>query len=274
MKRPTSATEGPNAIDMGHASIHLKYEDRAAHADVEFASAHGGELRVDVAARVNLAYPAVTEGIDAKKIPVHGKVVAKDFDVAWLARFNEQVETLGGKVSADAKMAGTVGDPQFIGDVRWKNGKVVAIDPAQGRRAEALATARSAGRRCRPLARVADGLEDRIEVEVEVAHRLVARQAGRGKPLLLLEFAQRLAGRRIELPVGLLAVEEPLLLEGAAESSARRRPAGCRERCWRSAGRSRPPARVRAWSGGPPPEVEASRACGRSRSRGPGRRPA
>ena len=129
VKRPASAAEGPNAIDMGHASIHLTYEDRAAHAAVDFASAHGGELRVDVAARVNLAYPAVTAGIDAKKIPVHGKVVAKDFDVAWIARFNEQLETLGGQVSADAKVAGTVGDPQFIGDVRWKNGKVVAIAP-------------------------------------------------------------------------------------------------------------------------------------------------
>ena len=129
--RPPGAVEGPNAIDLGHASIHLTYEDRAAHADVEFASAHGGELRVNAAARVNLAYPAVSEGIDAKKIPVHGKVVAKDFDVAWLARFNEQVETLGGQVSADAKVAGTVGDPQFIGDVRWKNGKVVTVAPAR-----------------------------------------------------------------------------------------------------------------------------------------------
>ena len=131
VKRPTTAAEGPNAVDMGHATIQLTYEDRAAHAAVDFASAQGGELRVDVAARVNLAYPAVTEGIDAKKIPVHGKVVAKNFDVAWMARFNEQVETLGGKVSADAKLAGTIGDPQFIGDVRWRNGKVVTVAPAK-----------------------------------------------------------------------------------------------------------------------------------------------
>ena len=129
VRRPASAREGPDAIDLGHASLHLTYEDRAAHADVEFASAHGGELHVNAGARVNLAYPAVTEGIDTKKLPVHGKVVAKDFDVAWLARFSDQVETLGGKVSADAKVAGTVGDPQFIGDVRWKNGKVVAVAP-------------------------------------------------------------------------------------------------------------------------------------------------
>ena len=131
VKRPASASKGPDAIDLGHARIHLTYEDRAAHADLDFASAQGGELRVDASARVNLAYPAVAEGIDAKKLPLHGKVVAKDFDVGWLARFNDQVETLGGKVSADAKVAGTVGDPQFIGDVRWKNGKVVTVAPAK-----------------------------------------------------------------------------------------------------------------------------------------------
>jgi autotransporter translocation and assembly factor TamB len=105
----------------------LTYEDRAAHADVDFASAHGGELRVDAGTRVDLSYPRVTEGIVAQKLPVHGKVVAKDFDVAWIARFNDRVEALGGQVSANAKLAGTVGDPQFIGDVRWKNGKVVAV---------------------------------------------------------------------------------------------------------------------------------------------------
>jgi autotransporter translocation and assembly factor TamB len=133
VKRPASAdaSEGPDAVDVGHADVHLTYEARAARADVDFASAHGGELHVDATARVNLAYPAVSEGIDAKKIPVRGKIVAKDFDVAWIARFNDQVETLGGRVSADAKVAGTVGAPQFIGDVRWKNGKVVTVAPSK-----------------------------------------------------------------------------------------------------------------------------------------------
>ena len=83
-------------------------------------------LRADAATRVDLSYPAVTHPIVVKKLPVHGKVVAKDFDVAWIARFNPRIETLGGQVNANARLAGTVADPQFIGDVRWKNGKVVA----------------------------------------------------------------------------------------------------------------------------------------------------
>ena len=64
-----------------------------------------------------------------KKIPVDGKVVAKHFDVAWLASLDQQVKTLAGKVSAKAKVAGTVGDPQLTGDVHWENGKMVVLGP-------------------------------------------------------------------------------------------------------------------------------------------------
>ncbi len=131
VERRASAPEGVNPADLGQAEIRVSYEDRAAHADLEFASAHGGQLQVDAVARVDLSYPAVSEGVDFQKIPVHGKVVAKEFDVAWMARFNDQIETLGGRVNANAKIAGTVGDPQFIGDIRWKNGKVVTVDPSK-----------------------------------------------------------------------------------------------------------------------------------------------
>lgn len=126
VKRPASATTGPKTLDVGRARIHLTYADRAAQADIDFASAHGGTLRVDAAAGIDLSYPRVAQGIVVKKIPVHGKVVAKDLDVAWISRFNDRVEALGGQVSANAQLAGTVGAPQFIGDVRWKGGKVVA----------------------------------------------------------------------------------------------------------------------------------------------------
>jgi autotransporter translocation and assembly factor TamB len=65
-----------------------------------------------------------------KKIPLHGKVVAKAFDVAWIAQFNPRVETLGGQVSANAHLTGTLADPQFLGDIQWKNGEVVATAPS------------------------------------------------------------------------------------------------------------------------------------------------
>ena len=126
VRRPAGATVGAPTVEVGHARIRLTYQNRAAHADLDLASAHGGALRVDAAARVDLGYPGVSKGIAIKKIPVRGKVVAKDLDVAWIAQFNPRVETLGGQVNANAQLAGTLGDPQFVGDVRWKNGKVVA----------------------------------------------------------------------------------------------------------------------------------------------------
>ncbi|MEP6651851.1 MAG: AsmA family protein [Myxococcales bacterium] len=123
------AVKGPEEIDIGHARVHVKYEDRDARADVDFKSAHGGALAVDVNARIDLSYPRITRPLVVSKIPISGKVVAHELDVAWISQFNERVETLGGQVNANAKLAGTVGDPQFLGDVRWKNGRVVATVP-------------------------------------------------------------------------------------------------------------------------------------------------
>lgn len=120
-----AAAGAPTTIDLGRARVRLTYENRVAHADVELASAHGGTLRADAAARTDLSYPAIAEPIDMKRLPVHGKVAARNFDVSWIAPFHAQIESLGGQVTADARLAGTVGDPRFIGDVRWKNGQVV-----------------------------------------------------------------------------------------------------------------------------------------------------
>jgi translocation and assembly module TamB len=133
-RKATKAASGKIAgaaeqIDLGHVRVHLTYAERTARADIDFGSAHGGTLNVDASARVDLSYPRVTRGLVVAKIPVHGQVAAKDLDVAWLAQFNPRVESLGGQVNAKAKLAGTVGDPQFVGDVRWKNGKVIATAP-------------------------------------------------------------------------------------------------------------------------------------------------
>jgi hypothetical protein len=127
--RPAVAKHASEVIDVGHARVHLAYAHRSARADIDFSSAHGGTLKVDAVAKIDLSYPRVTRGIVAAKIPIEGKVVAHDLEVAWISRFNERVESLGGQVNANAKLAGTVGDPQFLGDVRWKNGNVVATVP-------------------------------------------------------------------------------------------------------------------------------------------------
>lgn len=148
-----TSAKTPDAIDLGHMKLRLTYAAKEAKADLDFAASHGGTLRVDASTHVDLSYPRVTEGIVVPKLPVRGKVAAKDLDVAWLAQLSDRVQTLAGRVDADAKLAGTAGDPQFVGDVRWKNGKVIANapagTPASGERANAPAAApraRRAGR--------------------------------------------------------------------------------------------------------------------------------
>jgi hypothetical protein len=118
-------------IDVGQARVHLTYVHRAARLNIDFRSAHGGTLLVEAAAHVSLSYPRLPqERLAIARIPVRGKVVARDLDVAWIARFSPRVESLGGQVTADARLAGTVGDPQFVGDVRWKNGQVITTGSA------------------------------------------------------------------------------------------------------------------------------------------------
>ncbi|MEA2700586.1 MAG: translocation and assembly module TamB, partial [Myxococcales bacterium] len=139
VSRPAKAAQEPvqepgkaaKPIDIGQARVHLTYAQRAARLNLDFRSSHGGTLLVDAAAHVDLGYPRLTqERLAVAKIPIRGKVVARNLNVAWIARFNPRVESLGGQVTADVRLAGTVGDPQFIGDVRWKNGQVVTTGPA------------------------------------------------------------------------------------------------------------------------------------------------
>ena len=119
-------------VDLGHAHVHIAYADKTPKAELDFAAAHGGTLVVEAATHLDLSYPHVKRRVVAKKLPVRGKVVARKLDVAWVAAFNPQVVSLGGQVSADAKLAGTVGDPQVVGEVHWKNGELVTAAPPPG----------------------------------------------------------------------------------------------------------------------------------------------
>jgi autotransporter translocation and assembly factor TamB len=127
LKQPAAKTPAARSVDLGKAHVRLTYADRSARAEVDFAAAHGGTLKVDATTRVDLSYPRVTRRrIVAAKLPIHGKIVARNLDAAWVAELVPRLESMGGQVTADARLGGTVGDPQVIGDVRWNNGKVVA----------------------------------------------------------------------------------------------------------------------------------------------------
>jgi hypothetical protein len=129
---PAAAATG-NAMDIGEARLHLTYDRRIARAKIAFTSSHGGDLTADASAKVDLSYPRVTRLPKPAKIPIEGQVTARDFDVAWAAAFSERIETMSGRVGIKAKLAGTVADPQFVGDVRWKDGHVVTTSADRAR---------------------------------------------------------------------------------------------------------------------------------------------
>ena len=101
-------------------------------------------MRAAATTHLDLSYPAVTAPVDLKRLPIQGTLVARDFDVSWVAPFVAQIESLEGIVTADARLAGTVGDPRVVGDVRWKNGQVVTIQAPHTSRGTAPAAPSSA----------------------------------------------------------------------------------------------------------------------------------
>jgi len=133
-------------IDVGRVHVGLSYAQRVARAALELEAAHGGRLRAAATTHVDLSYPAVTAPVDLQRLPIQGTLVARDFDVSWVSPFSARIESLKGLVTADARLAGTVGDPRVVGDVRWKNGQIVTIQtPAakEGPEGRAGASART-----------------------------------------------------------------------------------------------------------------------------------
>jgi len=141
----TGSTGRPAApVDVGKVHIVLGYVQRVARAAFELEAAHGGRLRAAATTRLDLSYPAVTAPVDLKRLPIQGTLVARDFDVSWVSPFSAQIESVKGLVTADARLAGTVGDPRVVGDVRWKNGQVVTIQAPHASRGTAPAAPSSA----------------------------------------------------------------------------------------------------------------------------------
>jgi autotransporter translocation and assembly factor TamB len=130
---PAGAADGTGTAELGRGRVHLTYANGSVRANVAFAAAHGGTLRVEAESRVDLSYPRVTHGIAPQRLPIQAKIRARHLDVAWLSQFNARLQTLSGKVDAKARLAGSIGDPQFVGDVHWLNGKLVATtEPTLG----------------------------------------------------------------------------------------------------------------------------------------------
>jgi autotransporter translocation and assembly factor TamB len=124
--RPASARPAQETVDVGRGRVHLTYRARQARAVIGLASSRGGTLRVSAGARLDLSHPHTVTSDELRNAPVRGRLVARGFDVGWISGLHERLETLAGKLTADAAIAGTIENPRFIGDLRWKDGKLVA----------------------------------------------------------------------------------------------------------------------------------------------------
>jgi translocation and assembly module TamB len=118
--------EGLGADRSPDGTVELAFDYASARETLELvlASQGGGELRAHVATGVDLSYPAVTRRQALDGVPLEATVRAGRFDPGFLASLTGAVEKLGGAISADARVAGTLGTPTASGTIEWKDGFV------------------------------------------------------------------------------------------------------------------------------------------------------
>lgn len=81
-------------------------------------------LRMEGQARVDLSWP---EGLSPAwmRAPIQARLEAGAFELEPLAALLPAVSDLRGVLTAEARLAGTLGDPRFFGEVAWRNGLLV-----------------------------------------------------------------------------------------------------------------------------------------------------
>ncbi len=84
----------------------------------------GGTMEVAASAPVELSFQRLRAGIDVQAVPVEGSVVATGIDPSFLSGLSRQVLKLGGRIHADATIAGSLGEPDLRGEVRWEDGQL------------------------------------------------------------------------------------------------------------------------------------------------------
>ena len=83
-----------------------------------------GSMEFAVSAPIELSLQRLRAGIDLETLAFEGSVRATGMDPAFLSGLTPQLLHLGGRIYADARIAGSVSQPNLQGEVRWEDGEV------------------------------------------------------------------------------------------------------------------------------------------------------
>jgi translocation and assembly module TamB len=129
---------GLAAEALGAAELTYRYAGGVSQLQSHLVSASGGKLDLQGRANLELSSLALQRGIDWRKAPLDGRLVARDFDPAFLSRLVDRVREAGGLVDGDARVGGTLGAPSLDGRVEWRDGRLALTGYGQYRRIHLL----------------------------------------------------------------------------------------------------------------------------------------
>ncbi len=116
---------GVGKLALGQAHLHYAYAEARSRLDALITAPSGGTLLLEAGLPLELSLPALQQReLDVSRLPLEVKLLARRFDMGFLSGATEMVRSLGGVLSADAQVAGTVGAPTLQGTVKWENGRL------------------------------------------------------------------------------------------------------------------------------------------------------
>ena len=110
---------------LGGADLRFAYQDGQPRLSARVDSARGGKLDLTVQAKADLSLPALRRGLQPRTIPVQGELQSRALDLGILSGLDDTVREVGGLLEAEGKLAGTVGAPQLVGRLAWKQGRLM-----------------------------------------------------------------------------------------------------------------------------------------------------
>lgn len=109
-----------SSAPLGEAEASLVYQDGALRLRAAM-----DRFSLDAGAQQDLGLAALRRGLNVKTIPIELDLRADKFELAELSGASEAVSTLGGQLSANAHLTGSIADPTFRGQLQLTDGRIV-----------------------------------------------------------------------------------------------------------------------------------------------------
>ena len=138
-----TAQLGAGDTPLGKAEAKLDYRKARTQLHAALETVNGGSLKLEAWTDLDLSYPALRRGLKPASAPIDAKLTAQKFDLAFLTGFTTNLRKVAGTLDIDARATGTVGAPEGLGKLEWKDGMIGLSGFGEYRQVHLLVNARN-----------------------------------------------------------------------------------------------------------------------------------